>query len=121
MTTITLKDKNAQDVVFTLQSVVGRVHHFVRAGANQLDSERLHLSIVDQGKVSRIKGSLFIPTVGTNPASGLPVVNWQEAGSFDLTSVKVASESAAEDFMARFASLASSEYVANMYTLGVHA
>jgi hypothetical protein len=119
MTTITLKDAAAADVVFTLQSVQGRVHHFVHAGESLLDSERLHLSIVDQGKVARIKGALFIPTVGTNPSTGLPSVLWQEAGSFDLTSVKAASSVSAEDFVARFASLASSEYVASMYTTGV--
>lgn len=121
MSTITLKDAVGANVVFTLQKVEGRVHTFIHAGANLLDSERLTLQIVDQGKVARIRGSLFIPTVGTTPSTGLPAVQWQQAGSFDMTSVKVASEASAEDFVARFASLASSEYVANMYTTGVQA
>lgn len=121
MSQIVLKDKNDANVTYVLQSIQGRVHHFVSAGDNQLDAKRLHLQIVDQGRVARIKGALFIPTVGTNPSTGLPAVSYQEAGSFDLTSVKVASSTDAEDFMAQFASLASSEYVANMYTSGVQA
>lgn len=116
---IVLKNKANADLTFVYSGSKGTVQHFVKAGTNLLDQERLHLSVIDQGKVARIKGALFVPTVGTNPTTGLPAVVYQEAGSFDLTSVKAAPTLAAEEFVARFKSLVASPAIQAMYTTGV--
>lgn len=119
MPNITLKDKDDADVVYVEVSHVGNTRTYIHKGASLMDSARLTLTVKENGKTNRIVGKLSVPTVGTNPSSVVPSVLWTEVGSFDLSSVLVADASAAEDFIAQFGSLASSETVKSLYTTGV--
>lgn len=117
--TITLKNFAGTNVVYTLISYVGNTATYAKQGASLLDSSRLLLQLKENGATNRIVGKLSIPTVGVIPATGQSGVLWKEVGSLDLSSVLGASSDAAKDFAAQFASLAGSDAVKNLYTLGM--
>lgn len=119
MPNITLKDKNNANVIYVEVSHVGNTRTYIHKGASLMDSAKLSLSVKENGKTNRIVGKLSVPTVGTNPSSAVPSVLWTEVGSFDLSSVLIASAPAAEDFIAQFSSLTGSETVKSLYTNGV--
>lgn len=121
MTTITLKDKDDVDVVFTLGSRNGNQEVFYSAGSSLLDTKRLTLNLKENAATNRIIAKLSVPTVGTIPSTGIPGVLWTEIGSFDLSAVRSASNDAANNFVAMFASLAGCNYVKSLYTTGVSA
>lgn len=119
MTTITLKDKDNADVVFTLGSRNGSIEQYYHNGSSLLDTARLTLNLKENAAVNRIIAKLSVPTVGTIPSTGVPGVLWTEIGSFDLGAVRAASNDAGLNFIAMFASLASSDKVKSLYTTGV--
>lgn len=117
--TITLKNFAGANVVYTLVSFVGNTATYAKQGTSLLDSSRLTLQIKENGSTNRIVGKLSIPTVGVVPATGQTGVLWKEVGSFDLSSVLGASNDAAKDFAAQFASFTGNDAVKNLYTLGM--
>lgn len=117
--TIILKDKDGADVVFTEVSHNGNTVVYVCAGDSLLAQQRLTLTVNAKGQTNRIIAKLFDPTVEVVPSTGVPGVLWTEVGSFDLTSVLAASSDAANNFIAKFASLAGSDRVKALYTTGV--
>lgn len=116
--TIVLKDRNDADVTFTEARHDGNSIEFISRGSNLQDTKRLVLTLRPNGATNRVLGKLSIPTVGTIPATGMAGVLFTEVGSFDLSSVKVASQEAADDFIAMFGSLASSGTVESLFTHG---
>lgn len=113
---ITLRDKDGVDVVFTEASHKQDTISFTAQGESLLDTKRLDISLRPNGATNRLVAKLSVPSVGQNPSTGIPGVQWTEVGSFDLTAVKVASADAANDFIAMFASLAASNTVKQLYT-----
>lgn len=118
---ITLKDKDGSDVVFT---EVGRVNNsrlFQSAGTSLLDTKRITIGLVEKGATNRIIAKLSVPSVGVIPSTGVSGVLWTEVGSFDLSSVRAADSNAALNFIAMFASLAADNTVKSLYTTGASA
>lgn len=102
--TIVLKNAAAVDQTFTLASVNGDTVTYVRAGSSLLDIARLTIQIKSGKGANRVYGKLSVPSVGVNPSTGLPEVQWTEVGSNDLSSVLKASTTAAADFAAMWGS-----------------
>lgn len=118
MQDIILKNKALVNMTFIPRQQKGSVYHYTRAGASLMDTMRLELDLRESQATNRVVGKLSVPSVGTNPSTGQPVVQWTEIGSFDLSSVKAAATIAAEDFFAMFASLVASDVVKQMYVNG---
>lgn len=118
---IILKDSADANVTFVPRNTQGNQVLYVAAGTSLLDVKRLELTLKDNGPTNRVVGKLSIPTAGANPQTGLQGVQWTEIGSFDLSSVKVASTDAAEDFFALWASFAGHDAVKTMFVDGVRA
>jgi len=116
---IILKNAAAQNVTFVPRNTAQNDVLYVATGTSLLDVKRLQLSIKDNGPTNRVVGKLSIPTVGTNPGTGLENVKWTEIGSFDLSAVKSASSDAAKDFFAMWASFAGHDAVKSMFVDGV--
>lgn len=116
---ITLKNKLLTDIVFVPRATAGNTVQYVAPGATLLGAMRCDLTIRDNGPTNRVIGKLSVPSVGINPATGVNGVQWNEVGSFDLSSVKSASSEAAEDFVTMFASFVASDAVKSMYVNGV--
>lgn len=113
---ITLKDRVNADVVFQEASHDGNVIVLVSAGTSLLDRKQITLQLKTQGQATnRIIAKLSIPTVSTDPSTGLPAVAYTEVGSMDLTAVKAASANDAENLVKLFSGLASSNTIAQMY------
>lgn len=117
--TITLKNAAGADVVFNLRSVDARGKQtLISAGATLLEAKKLELSVVEHANTFRIIGKLSVPSA-SSCAGGCTTPAYTEVGSFDLSSVKVASESAQADFLALFSSFVGSDEVESSYTTGV--
>lgn len=116
---ITLKDKALVNHVFVPRSAANNTVVYVAPGSTLLDAKKLELTLKDNGPTNRVIGKLSLPTVGVAPGTGVSGVQWTEVGSFDLSSVKVATSAAAEDFVAMFASLLASDAVKSMFVSGV--
>lgn len=115
---ITLKDRNAVDKVFTKVAQTGNTVEFTCAGTNLQNSMSLALTLKKNSKTNRIVGRLTVPTTHVPSATGLEEVAYTEVGSFDLSAVRFASAAAAEDFVALFSSLLASASVESMYLSG---
>lgn len=116
---ITLKNSANADVIYVFASRVGSVETYYRAGATLNDTSRLTLNLKENAATNRVTAKLSIPTSGVIPSSGLAGVLWTEIGSLDLSAVRSASNAAALDFHAQFASLAGNAAVKLLYTTGV--
>lgn len=116
--TITLKDKDNNNVVFQLRGVTGDKASYVSPGATLAEVRRLDLTIKEHAQTFRVIGKLSVPTV-VPCESSCTSTSWTEIGSFDLASVKSASSDAQEDFLAMFASFVASDEVSASYTTGV--
>lgn len=116
--TITLKDAAGADVVFTEFAHQGNEIIFRSPGSSLLDTKQLSLTLRPNGATNRVLAKLSVPSVGVIPASGVQGILWTEVGSFDLSSVKAATTEAAEDFIAMFGSLATSDTVKTLYSHG---
>lgn len=115
---IVLKNAAAANVTFAHRNTAGGTNVFVSAGTNLLDSKKLELTLKEGGQTNRVVGKLSVPSTGINPETGLVSVQWTEVGSFDLSSVKVASTLAQDDFLAMFASLADHAAVKSLFKTG---
>lgn len=116
--TITLKDKDNADVVYTLKSVQGSTAIF-QNGTNLLAKSRLTLQLIERDKTNRVIGKLSIPTVSDCSDTCVdPRIAYTEVGSFDLSSVLIAGSDEAENFIAQFSSLVSNAAVSDMFTNG---
>lgn len=118
VTQIVLKDAANADVRFDISRRNGNTAEFVHLGDSLLDRSRLQLALKENGRTNRILGKLSVPSVDVNPGTGKPEVQYTEVGSFDLSSVLIASPAAANEFIAMFKSLVSSQVVAGMFTDG---
>lgn len=121
LATISLKNAANVDQTFTLSGVTGNSVSYIMAGANLLATRKLDIVIKAGKATNRIVGKLSVPSVGTNPSTGLSGVQWTEVGSYDLSSVLAADTTAASDFAAMFGSLANHTATKTPYTTGVFA
>lgn len=121
LATIVLKNAANVDQTYTLAGVSGNVATYYKAGSTLLAKSVLTLTLVNNKGTNRVIPKLSIPTVGTNPSTGLPSVQYTEIGSSDLTSVLAASAADALDFHAQFASLLGHAAVKTPYTTGTFA
>lgn len=117
--TITLKDNNNVDVVYTKQGVSNGVHTYVSAGANLLDQSVVTLSIVRRGNTNAVVGKLSIPHVVTDQVTSLPKIALTEVGSFDMRSVKAAPVAVSENFSAQYSSLVSNQVIEDAFVKGL--
>lgn len=118
--TITLKDNNDGDVIYHRILNNSGSMRYVTRGASLLGNSQLDLRLDRRANVNRIVAKLSIPTLCVDAqACGKAVVQYTEVGSLDLSSVLMADENARDNFIAQFASLASKDEVAAMFTDGI--
>lgn len=118
--TITLKDHTDGDVTYHRIFSDANSMRYVTRGASLLGNSQLDLRIDRRANVNRVYAKLSLPTVCVDAQScGKTVVQYTEVGSLDLSSVLMADEDARNNFIAQFASLASKEEVAAMFTDGI--
>lgn len=116
---ITLKDKDNADVVFSLKNRVGNTAIFAAPGTSLLDRKQLTLQLVEKGNTNRIIAKLSVPTlIDSATDAEVPKVAYTEVGSLDLSAVLVAAPAEAQNFVAMFASLTSSAAISSMYLSG---
>jgi hypothetical protein len=121
LATIVLKNAANVDQTFSLAGVTANTVTYIKAGASLLETQRLEINLKNGKATNRVVGKLSVPSVGTNPSTGISGVQWTEVGSYDLTSVLAASATAAADFAALFGSLANHTATKTPYTTGVFA
>lgn len=115
--TITLKDKDNNNVVFNLRSITGDRASYVSAQGSIAENMRLDLQVKEHRDTVRVIGKLSVPTVGQ--VDGSTTVLFTEVGSFDLSSVKKADLASQENFLALMSSFTAGTEVAAAYTTGV--
>lgn len=118
LATIVLKNAAAVDQTFTLVGVNGDTVTYVKTGSSLLDTARLTIQIKSGKGANRVYGKLSVPSVGVNPSTGLPEVQWTEVGSNDLSSVLKASATAAADFAAMWGSFQNHTAMQTPYKTG---
>lgn len=116
--TITLKDKDDANVVFTLRSITGDKASYVSAGGSIAGNMRLDIQVKEHRDTVRVIGKLSVPTVAQNEAL-VDFVAFTEVGSFDLSSVKIADSDSQDNFLALLSSFVGSAEVSAAYTTGV--
>lgn len=117
MTTIVLKDRNNADVTFSLTSVSPNGLVFDNRSGALLNRKRITLSLNEGAKTNRVRCKLSIPAVAT--VDGLPVVQYTQVGSCDISVVTFASDEDRQDLAAMFGSLATSAAVTDMIEAGI--
>lgn len=117
---ITLKDAEGVDVVFTLTGVSGNTAIFDSVTDSLLGRKRLEVSLKQSAAVNRVGYKLTLPSVCDDETTcGVSKITYTQIASGDISVVKASTVVDRNDLAAMQASLASSAAVQNMITNGV--
>lgn len=118
--TITIKDHNGNDVVFTYTGTKGDAQVFDAASESLLGRKRIEIGLKANANVNRVSVKLSLPRVCVNEVScDVPKVSYVQVASADLSVVRFSSEADRKDLAALFASLMANTDVDTLITDGI--
>lgn len=118
MTTIVLKDRNDEDVIFKFTGVTNNGVVYDAIGATLLDRKRLTLQVQEGANVNRVKYKISVPSVCSSGTDCVPTVSYTLVDSGDLSVVRFSSIEDRQDLAAFHKSLAASDVVTDMIVSG---
>lgn len=117
---LVLKDASGADITLSYIGSVKDGLVFEKVSDTLVGRLRVTVSLTENAKTNRIRGKLTRPVVATLPQSGeLPVVQYTEITSFDVSVYKAGQETGRTELQALFSSLLDTPLVKSAIIDGV--